>query len=641
MFDREDYVKGMEKVLSEKYIKPDGEEIYYYQTVTQNALTCGLKTLKEIIADGLEKEYLKPEEAEAMIPSESKPGRLYGLAKDHKDYDHIPPFRPIVSGSGSLTENISKFVDFHAKPLVTNLPSFIEDTPDLLRAIEDLKQKQIPENAVPVTIDVVGLYSNIPQEEAIEQMKEALDTREEDLKKAVPTSFLIELLTLVLTLNIFTFDSQLFIQLWGVAMGTRSAPTIANIFMGAIEKKILNQSPLSLHIFDQFWRRFIDDVLLIWTGSEIQLKEFLTFINSLHPTIKFTANYNFETCSVPFLDTTITIRNGEIVTDLYRKPTHSPQYLLPSSTHPPHCVKNIPFSLAYRIRRICSDNLTFEMRLDELKQMLLNRNYPIKIIEEAFTKTRKISRIEAIKRVTYKKSSTNKVTFVIPFDPRLPKISEITRRHFDLMKKDPLCAKIFEEGAQIAYKRHQNIRDILCRATLPPVKLRSNNREEKGWKVCSKVMCHTCAYSQNITEFSVTATGEKIKINQKLTCTDKNVIYCIQCKKCNMQYVGKTITSFKKRATAHRLSVNNAQKNKKEHLQALKTNQGEKIEKPKNEGPVGEHFAQKNHSISDMFFFAIEKVVKDDPFIVGARERFYIDKMDVLRKGINKNRTNK
>ncbi len=42
-----------------------------------------------------------------------------------------------------------------------------------------------------------------------------------------------------------------------------------------------------------------------------------------------------------------------------------------------------------------------------------------------------------------------------------------------------------------------------------------------------------------------------------------------------------------------------------------------------------------------MLFFAIEKVVKNDLFIVGARERFYKDKMDVLRKGINKNRTNK
>jgi hypothetical protein len=38
----------------------------------------------------------------------------YGCAKDLKDYDHIAPFRPIVSGSGSLTENISKFVDFHS-----------------------------------------------------------------------------------------------------------------------------------------------------------------------------------------------------------------------------------------------------------------------------------------------------------------------------------------------------------------------------------------------------------------------------------------------------------------------------------------------------------------------------------------------
>ncbi len=80
-----------------------------------------------------------------------------------------------------------------------NLPSFIEDTPDLLRAIEDLKQKQIPENADPVTINVVGLNRNIPQEEAIEHIKAALDTREEELKKAVPTSFLTELLTLVLT----------------------------------------------------------------------------------------------------------------------------------------------------------------------------------------------------------------------------------------------------------------------------------------------------------------------------------------------------------------------------------------------------------------------------------------------------------
>ncbi len=46
-------------------------------------------------------------EAKAMAPTEAKPGRLYGLAKVHKKVKkgEIPPFRPIVSGSGSLTEN--------------------------------------------------------------------------------------------------------------------------------------------------------------------------------------------------------------------------------------------------------------------------------------------------------------------------------------------------------------------------------------------------------------------------------------------------------------------------------------------------------------------------------------------------------
>jgi hypothetical protein len=125
------------------------------------------------------------------------------------------------------------------------------------------------------------------------------------------------------------------------------------------------------------------------------------------------------------------------------------------------------------------------------------------------------------------------------------------------MKKTHSVPKYLKKGRGANYKGHQNIRDILCRAILPPVKLRSNNREEKGWKVCSKVMC-LLKKSQNFQLL----TGEKIKINQKLTCTDQNVIYCIQCKKCNMQYVGKTITSLK-RATAHRISVNSAQKTKR------------------------------------------------------------------------------
>ena len=85
-----------------------------------------------------------------------------------------------------------------------------------------------------------------------------------------------------------------------------------------------------------------------------------------------------------------------------------------------------------------------------------------------------------------------------------------------------------------------------------------------------------------------------------------------------MQYVGKTTSKFKDRATAHRFSVDNQKS-----------------------CPISDHFNLPGHNKNNMFFFAFEKVVQDDPFIVGARERFYIDKMEVIQHGINKNRTNK
>ncbi len=96
------------------------------------------------------------------------------------------------------------------------------------------------------------------------------------------------------------------------------------------EKDLLERAPGRQHIYKNFWKRYIDDILLIWTGTEEELKKFLAFIDTLHPTIKFTSDYDFQTKSVSYLDTRITIKNGKLTTDLYQKDTHSAQYLLPS-----------------------------------------------------------------------------------------------------------------------------------------------------------------------------------------------------------------------------------------------------------------------------------------------------------------------
>jgi hypothetical protein len=116
-----------------------------------------------------------------------------------------------------LTENLSLFVDHNAKHLVQEIPSYLQDSPDFLCQIEDLNTTTLPENTFPVSIDVVGLYSNIPNEEGLECFREELEKRKD---KTVPTELLVTLLRLVLVWNIFEFDTSLFLQLMGTAMGT-------------------------------------------------------------------------------------------------------------------------------------------------------------------------------------------------------------------------------------------------------------------------------------------------------------------------------------------------------------------------------------------------------------------------------------
>jgi hypothetical protein len=61
--------------------------------------------------------------------------RFYATFKVHKNHEtgKAPPERPIISGNGSITENISAYVDHHIKSLAVKHFSFLQDTPDFLR----------------------------------------------------------------------------------------------------------------------------------------------------------------------------------------------------------------------------------------------------------------------------------------------------------------------------------------------------------------------------------------------------------------------------------------------------------------------------------------------------------------------------
>ena len=93
-------------------------------------------------------------------------------------------------------------------------------------------------------------------------------------------------------------------------------------------------------------------------------KEFLKILNC-HPTIKFTAEYFLN--KVNILDVEV-IRSGKkLLTDLYIKPADTHQYLEFSSCHVYHSKKSIPYSQALRFNSICSENMFFNSRCNQLE----------------------------------------------------------------------------------------------------------------------------------------------------------------------------------------------------------------------------------------------------------------------------------
>ena len=235
-------------------------------------------------------------------------------------------------------------LDIILQPYVGQTRSYIKDTSDFLEKISSI---ELEEDDWLFTMDVTSLYTNIPHDEGIECIRNLLNSKRQN--KLPRNHNLIKMLELVLKLNNFTFNSENYLQVNGTAMGTRVAPTYANLFMDSIERKYIytySKKPI-------VWFRFIDDVWGIFRGTELELKEFADYCNTFHNSIKFTMEYSRK--SVTFLDVSTYRNKDRINSTLYVKPTDTHSYLDYGSCHPQSTKSSIPFSQFLRIRRNCTE----------------------------------------------------------------------------------------------------------------------------------------------------------------------------------------------------------------------------------------------------------------------------------------------
>ena len=183
--------------------------------------------------------------------------------------------------------------------------------------------------------DVVSLFTNTPIDQSLHVIRTRLQC-DSSLKDRTLLSVddIIDLLKFVLTTTYFLFREKLYKQRFGVAMGSPVSLVVANLYMEFLEQRAITTAPI--HCRPRLCKRYVDDVSEIVCKDQVD--NLTIYLNQTDPkdSIKFTYEKEKD-CCIPFLDTLIIRKSdGSIKLLIYRKATHTDQYLNFSSHHHIH-----------------------------------------------------------------------------------------------------------------------------------------------------------------------------------------------------------------------------------------------------------------------------------------------------------------
>jgi len=184
----------------------------------------------------------------------------------------------------------------------------------------------------------------------------------------------MEILEFTLTTTYFSFRGQVYQQKFGTAMGSPVSPIVANLYMEWLEQEAIATAPLVMK--PKLWKRYVDDILEVVNKGKVE--DLTTHLNQIDKTgnIKFT--YETESDNqIPFLDTLIVKKqNGSIKLLVYRKKTHTDQYLHFTSHHPLQHKLSVIKTLMDRKDKVITDPQDKQQEEEKIKEALKLCGYP-------------------------------------------------------------------------------------------------------------------------------------------------------------------------------------------------------------------------------------------------------------------------
>lgn len=264
--------------------------------------------------------------------------------------------------------------------------------------------------------------------------------------------------------------SSIYKQCKGTAMGSKMSPNFSSLYVASFENEfVLNQrNPFYFNI--KLWRRYVDDIFVIFEGSIQSLMDFYNYLNSSHQHLKFSLNHSVS--AISFLDIMIRREDNRLITDLYRKETDKCSFLHANSFHPPHMKKSLPISQFNRVKRICTKQMDYVKQADELEHRFRMRGYREEWVKGARDRFDASTQEECLQN-RKDRPCKNAPRCYLKFSSIGKDIENILRKYWHVVNTDPHLKNTFKDLPQVVYKRPPNLRQMLVRSDLVPPKKRS------------------------------------------------------------------------------------------------------------------------------------------------------------------------
>jgi hypothetical protein len=254
---KEEYFNKLKKLV-------DSSE---YEVIKSNPTSCLERKVNEALKLKEIKKYTRLE----LAPRYCKAPHIYGLPKIHKA---DVPLRPIVSSIGSPSHDLAKYLVKIINPVLGTSTSFVKNSTEFVKEIQG---KDIDQRHLIVSFDVTSLFTNVPTNEALLATKAKLSA-DKTLKKRTKHSVatLMNLITLCIKNTYFEFNGSFYKQKNGLAMGCPLSPALSDIYLEELEKKALKSSVKK----PVMYKRYVDDVFIIWPQNEAPVESFLEHMNN-------------------------------------------------------------------------------------------------------------------------------------------------------------------------------------------------------------------------------------------------------------------------------------------------------------------------------------------------------------------------